>query len=98
MGLMRVLPFAKYLLREHVTPGAVAIDMTAGNGHDTLFLAELVEATGHVYAFDVQAAAVEATRAELGALTNLYTPAAYKSALVRGLVRRALTRLREAAA
>lgn len=43
-------------------------------------------------------AAVEATRAELGALTNLYTPAAYKSALVRGLVRRALTRLREAAA
>lgn len=65
MGLMRVLPFAKYLLREHVTPGAVAIDMTAGNGHDTLFLAELVEATGHVYAFDVQAAAVEATRTRI---------------------------------
>ena len=39
-------------------------------------------------------AAVEATRAELGALTNLYTPAAYKSALARGLVRRALQGLR----
>ncbi len=43
-------------------------------------------------------AAVEATRAELGALTNLYTPAAYKSMLARGLVRRALVKLREQAA
>ncbi len=40
-------------------------------------------------------AAVDATRDELGALTNLYTPAAYKSVLARGLVRRALTQLRE---
>lgn len=40
-------------------------------------------------------AAVEATRAELGALTNLYTPAAYKSVLARGLVRRALREVRE---
>lgn len=60
MGLMRVLPFAKHLLSEHVTDGAVAIDMTAGNGHDTLFLAERV-GSGHVYAFDVQEAAVKAT-------------------------------------
>jgi 4-hydroxybenzoyl-CoA reductase subunit beta len=43
-------------------------------------------------------AAVDATRDELGALTNLYTPAAYKSALARGLVRRALLGLRELAA
>ncbi|MBT8443621.1 MAG: 4-hydroxybenzoyl-CoA reductase subunit beta [Gammaproteobacteria bacterium] len=43
-------------------------------------------------------AAVDATRTELGALTNLYTPAAYKSTLARGLVRRALTRLRKATA
>ncbi|MFW2403234.1 MAG: FAD binding domain-containing protein [Gammaproteobacteria bacterium] len=43
-------------------------------------------------------AAVDATRTELGALTNLYTPAAYKSILARGLVRRALNRLREAGA
>ena len=40
-------------------------------------------------------AAVEATRSELGALTSLYTPAAYKSVLARGLVRRALRALRE---
>jgi len=40
-------------------------------------------------------AAVAATRDELGALTNLYTPAAYKSVLARGLVREALHELRE---
>lgn len=61
MGLMRVLPFAKHLLSEHIEKGSIAIDMTAGNGHDTLFLAELVE-DGHVFAFDVQEAAVSATR------------------------------------
>jgi len=33
-----------------------------GNGKDTLFLCELVGETGHVYAFDVQAEAVERTR------------------------------------
>ena len=42
-------------------------------------------------------AAVAAAREELGALTNLYTPAAYKSQLARTLVRRALTRLKELA-
>jgi 4-hydroxybenzoyl-CoA reductase subunit beta len=41
-------------------------------------------------------AAAAATRQELGALTNLYTPAAYKSALARELVRDALIKLREA--
>lgn len=62
MGLMRVLPFAKQLLSDHIEPGHVAIDMTAGNGHDTLFLANQVGDDGHVYAFDIQAEAVESTR------------------------------------
>ncbi len=38
-------------------------------------------------------AAVATTRDELGPLTNLYTPAAYKGTLARTLVRRALTEL-----
>jgi 4-hydroxybenzoyl-CoA reductase subunit beta len=42
-------------------------------------------------------AAAAATREELGALTNLYTPAAYKHALARELVRQALLKLRAAA-
>jgi len=44
------------------------------------------------------AAAAAATREELGALTNLYTPAAYKSTLARALVTEALQRLRGTAA
>lgn len=35
-------------------PGDVVVDATIGNGHDTLFLARLVEDTGHVYGFDIQ--------------------------------------------
>lgn len=43
-----------------------AIDATVGNGGDTLFLAELASASGgRVFGFDVQAAALERTRARL---------------------------------
>lgn len=37
------------------------IDATAGKGHDTLFLAQLVGETGHVVAMDIQPAAIAAT-------------------------------------
>ncbi|MGI1822217.1 class I SAM-dependent methyltransferase [Exiguobacterium sp. TRN 1102] len=75
MGLMRVLPFAKQLLHDHLEEGQVAIDMTAGNGHDTLFLANAVGETGHVYAFDIQSEAVAATKArvEEGGVSNRVT-------------------------
>lgn len=44
-----------------VKPGDIVIDATAGNGHDTLFLAELVGEHGTVFAFDVQADALQRT-------------------------------------
>lgn len=50
-----------------LAPGCAAVDATAGNGHDTLFLAQGVGPGGEVWAFDVQAAALEATRARLDA-------------------------------
>ena len=60
---------ARYLaadvLRRAVRPGATVIDATMGNGHDTLFLCRLVGPTGRVYAFDVQARAVENTQKRL---------------------------------
>lgn len=61
MRLERVLQYAKTLLRDTVEVGDTVVDATAGNGHDTLFLAELVGDTGRVYAFDVQQQAVDAT-------------------------------------
>ncbi len=45
-----------------LSSGDLAIDATAGNGHDTLFLARNIGPTGHVHAFDPQFAALEATR------------------------------------
>ena len=49
------------VLGEHIRPGDICIDATAGRGKDTLFLAELVGDTGQVTAFDIQEAAVEST-------------------------------------
>jgi predicted methyltransferase len=65
MKLKRVLPFAKELLTSVVEPGDLVVDATAGNGFDTLFLAELVGEAGHVYAFDVQPEAIKSTEEKL---------------------------------
>jgi hypothetical protein len=50
-----------------VRSGDLAVDATAGNGHDTLFLAGLVGPGGRVAAVDAQAEAVTATRQRLAA-------------------------------
>lgn len=60
-----ILPFAQSLLRSALQAGGYAIDATAGNGHDTLLLAQCVGDQGKVYAFDVQAAALAATQERL---------------------------------
>ena len=48
-------------LQLSIQKGAFCIDATAGKGHDTLFLAQLVGDTGHVLAMDIQSEAVAAT-------------------------------------
>lgn len=48
-----------------VTRGDVVVDGTAGNGKDTLFLAQLVGEEGKVYAFDIQQEALERTKEKL---------------------------------
>ncbi len=50
------------IIRKAVRQGDTAVDATAGNGHDTLFLASLVGETGRVYSFDIQKKALEASR------------------------------------
>ncbi len=50
------------LLRLRIRTGDVVIDATAGNGHDTAFLAECVGETGKVLAFDVQESALSSAR------------------------------------
>ncbi|SFL13143.1 class I SAM-dependent methyltransferase [Halanaerobium salsuginis] len=51
--------FSHFLLKQHLTSGDAAVDATAGNGHDTKFIAELVGDQGQVYAFDIQQSAIE---------------------------------------
>jgi predicted methyltransferase len=65
MKLERILPFARKLLENAVKPGDITIDATLGNGHDTLFLAQLVGENGRVYGFDIQADAVQNTKDQL---------------------------------
>ena len=57
--------WAAELVEQALYPGALAVDATMGNGHDTLWLCGLVGENGHVYAFDVQREAVDRTRALL---------------------------------
>jgi tRNA1(Val) A37 N6-methylase TrmN6 len=52
-------------LAAKIRPGDCCIDATAGNGHDTLFLARLVGEGGRVLAFDIQPQALRNTAALL---------------------------------
>ena len=56
-----ILTVAKSFLIDCVPPNGIVGDFTMGNGHDTLFLSQLVP-QGKVYAFDIQPQALESTR------------------------------------
>lgn len=62
MGLPPLTAVAHQWMATHLARGQHVVDATAGNGHDTLFLAQTVGASGRVTAFDVQAPACAATR------------------------------------
>ncbi|WP_147805142.1 tRNA (mnm(5)s(2)U34)-methyltransferase [Alkalicoccus halolimnae] len=63
--LSDILDYTRTLLKEVIPPGGTAVDATAGNGHDTLFLARCTGDSGSVYAFDIQEAAIEKTKKRL---------------------------------
>jgi len=62
---LRTLPIVHDWVSRVVKPGDTVIDATVGNGHDTLFLADLVGPAGRVYGFDIQQEAVTRTAAAL---------------------------------
>ncbi len=69
--MLRTTEFAHYLVRQTLEPGDWAVDATVGNGHDTLFLAELVGPAGHVLGFDVQEAALAAAGRHVDGLSQV---------------------------
>ena len=73
MTLDKILPFARYLLEKAIAVGEEVVDATCGNGHDTVFLSNLVGTEGRVYAFDVQKVAIQTTSNKLNeaGITNV---------------------------
>ncbi|MGR9052048.1 MAG: class I SAM-dependent methyltransferase [Gammaproteobacteria bacterium] len=65
MKRLTLVEQAHVAVLKRLHPGQTAIDATVGNGHDTLFLAQCVGAQGRVYGFDIQEAALTATRSRL---------------------------------
>ena len=61
MPLLPALAFARQLIEGRLKNGGRALDGTAGNGRDTLFLAQLAGGSGKVWAFDIQAQALSNT-------------------------------------
>lgn len=67
-GCVRLTTRAHQLISASLRNGDIAIDATAGNGNDTKFLAEHVGALGQVFAFDIQALALERSAKRLADL------------------------------
>jgi 16S rRNA C1402 N4-methylase RsmH len=63
--LVNIVSHAQKMLTEILQPGDLAVDLTAGNGSDTMFLAEIVGPTGRVIAFDIQEQALAVTAEKL---------------------------------
>lgn len=60
--MLRPLEMAHAFLSEIITKEDIVVDATMGNGHDTLFLAQLAK---KVYAFDIQEQAIKQTTKRL---------------------------------
>lgn len=63
--LKRAVELSHQIIGSVLCDGDIAIDCTAGNGNDTVFLANLVGKCGKVYGFDVQEIAINNTNQKL---------------------------------
>jgi len=64
-NLTGVVDWGHELLAEKISNGQLAVDLTAGNGYDTLMLWRLVGASGQVISFDIQPEALRSTQQRL---------------------------------
>lgn len=65
MEVLSVTEWSHRMMAVYVREGDTVIDATAGNGHDTHFLARLVGPNGKVFSFDIQEEALAQTRKRL---------------------------------
>jgi predicted methyltransferase len=57
--VLKVVDLVKNIVTGVVSEGDTVVDATVGNGHDTLFLADLVGEKGKVFGFDIQEQAIK---------------------------------------
>lgn len=62
LQVFNILNVTRYLLINKVKAASNIVDATAGNGRDTLFLAQNSPADATVWAFDIQEAALQKTK------------------------------------
>ncbi len=81
-----VITSAHEKVRAYLKDGGIAVDATSGQGRDTVFLATHAS---HVYAFDIQEEAVDATRCVVDAagLTSKVTCVCQSHAAMRDIVK-----------
>lgn len=63
--MLDILETEKSFILKHIKEGDTVADFTMGNGYDTLFFSKAVGASGRVFAFDIQPAALESTQKRL---------------------------------
>lgn len=63
--LKNAVTLSHMLLQPYLSAARVVVDMTCGNGHDTVFLAAHMTDAAVLYAFDIQACAIESTKKRL---------------------------------
>ena len=56
--MLRIIEFAHKIIKDKVSGNDICVDMTIGNGHDTLFLSKIAK---FVYGFDIQQLAIDNT-------------------------------------
>ncbi len=67
MKLSNAVNMAHQLLAASLSRAQCVVDATAGNGHDTLFLAKNTPATTAIFAFDIQQIALDKTTQRIAA-------------------------------
>lgn len=63
--LKNAVTMSHLILEPYAAQAKTIVDMTCGNGHDTLFLASHMPEDATLYAFDIQRCAIEATQKRL---------------------------------
>ena len=66
-----IIDYVHKYMEDHKVMNGTYIDATCGNGYDTLFLAEMLEGKGHIYALDIQEQAIENTKERTSKYANI---------------------------